>query len=175
VWKWDAGTESNTEAEKGRASDAFKRAGFKHGIGRELYSSPRVFIYKDKCNIKLGRGNKYVCYDNFVVSKIEYENERVSKLEISLDGEVVFDFDIHAKPKKKQPKPEPKPEPKPADEPPVPEQPVGKYPRCSSCGFPLVAYTGKDGKDYLPRQHAELSMQKFGKVLCIDCIRAGKR
>ena len=32
VWKWDAGTESNTEAEKGRASDAFKRAGFKHGI-----------------------------------------------------------------------------------------------------------------------------------------------
>ena len=29
VWKWDAGTESNTEAEKGRASDAFKRAGFK--------------------------------------------------------------------------------------------------------------------------------------------------
>ena len=35
VWKWDAGTESNTEAEKGRASDAYKRAGFKHGIGRE--------------------------------------------------------------------------------------------------------------------------------------------
>lgn len=176
VWKWDAGTESNTEAEKGRASDAFKRAGFKHGIGRELYSSPRVFIYKDKCNIKLGRGNKYVCYDNFVVSKIEYENERVSKLEISLDGEVVFDFDIHAKPKKKQSKPEPKPEPpKPADEPPVSEPPVDKYPRCSSCGFPLVAYTGKDGKDYLPRQHAELSRQKFGKVLCIDCIRAGKR
>jgi hypothetical protein len=28
VWKWDAGTESNTEAEKGRASDAFKRVSF---------------------------------------------------------------------------------------------------------------------------------------------------
>jgi hypothetical protein len=29
VWKWDCGTESNTEAEKGQASDCFKRAGFK--------------------------------------------------------------------------------------------------------------------------------------------------
>ena len=36
IWKWDAGTESNTEAEKGRASDAFKRAGFKWGLGTEL-------------------------------------------------------------------------------------------------------------------------------------------
>ena len=44
VWKWDAGTESNTEAEKGRASDAFKRAGFKWGIGRELYTSPFIWI-----------------------------------------------------------------------------------------------------------------------------------
>ena len=43
-WKWDAGTESNTEAEKGRASDAFKRAGFKHGIGRELYTAPFIWI-----------------------------------------------------------------------------------------------------------------------------------
>ena len=33
IWKWDAGTESYTEAEKGRASDAFKRAGFKHWQG----------------------------------------------------------------------------------------------------------------------------------------------
>ena len=52
TWKWDAGTESNTEAEKGRASDAFKRAGFKWGIGRELYSAPFTFIPAGKCNIK---------------------------------------------------------------------------------------------------------------------------
>ena len=62
VWKWDAGTESNTEAEKGRASDAFKRAGFKWGIGRELYTAPRIWISADKCNI---RDRK--CYDNFEV------------------------------------------------------------------------------------------------------------
>lgn len=37
VWKWDCGTESETEGEKGEASDAFKRAAVKWGIGRFLY------------------------------------------------------------------------------------------------------------------------------------------
>lgn len=42
--KSDCGTESKTEAEKGEASDAFKRAGFKWGIGRELYSAPNIIL-----------------------------------------------------------------------------------------------------------------------------------
>jgi hypothetical protein len=37
VWKWDCGVESNQEAEKGEASDAFKRAAVQWGIGRFLY------------------------------------------------------------------------------------------------------------------------------------------
>lgn len=37
IWKWDCGTESNTEKEKGEASDSFKRAAVKWGIGRFLY------------------------------------------------------------------------------------------------------------------------------------------
>lgn len=37
VWKYDTGTESNMEADKGQFSDAFKRAGVKWGIGRFLY------------------------------------------------------------------------------------------------------------------------------------------
>lgn len=46
VWKWDCGTESNTEKEKGEASDAFKRAGFNvgGGIGRELYTAPFIWL-----------------------------------------------------------------------------------------------------------------------------------
>ena len=40
VRKQDVGVESNTEKEKGQASDAFKRAGFNVGIGRELYTGP---------------------------------------------------------------------------------------------------------------------------------------
>lgn len=38
------GTESNTEQEKGQYSDAFKRAGFMWGIGRELYDMPFIWI-----------------------------------------------------------------------------------------------------------------------------------
>jgi hypothetical protein len=44
IWKSDVGTESMTEATKGQASDAFKRACFNWGIGRELYDFPRIFL-----------------------------------------------------------------------------------------------------------------------------------
>ena len=44
VWKWDCGTESNIEKEKGQASDAFKRACFNLGIGRELYDYPIIQV-----------------------------------------------------------------------------------------------------------------------------------
>ena len=44
VWKSDCGAESNTEAEKGEASDSFKRACTNWGIGRELYTAPRIYI-----------------------------------------------------------------------------------------------------------------------------------
>lgn len=37
VWKWDTGSESNIEKEKGQASDSLKRAGVQWGIGRFLY------------------------------------------------------------------------------------------------------------------------------------------
>ena len=86
VWKWDAGTESNTEAEKGRASDAFKRAGFKFGIGRELYTAPRIWISADKCNI---RDRK--CYDSFEVEKIVYnDKQEISGLSILCNGKRCF-------------------------------------------------------------------------------------
>lgn len=44
VWKTDCGTESDMEAEKGEASDAFKRAAVKWGIGRFLYDLPEVKV-----------------------------------------------------------------------------------------------------------------------------------
>jgi hypothetical protein len=44
VGKEDTGTESNTEAQKGLASDSFKRACFNWGIGRELYDYPLTSI-----------------------------------------------------------------------------------------------------------------------------------
>lgn len=44
ISKEDTGTESNAEAQKGLASDSFKRACFNLGIGRELYDYPVISI-----------------------------------------------------------------------------------------------------------------------------------
>jgi hypothetical protein len=95
VWKWDCGTESNTEKEKGEASDSFKRAGFKWGIGRELYSTPFTWITSDKCKID---NNK--CFDKFYVSQIKYsENKQIVALAIndSKTKKNVFAYDIRPK------------------------------------------------------------------------------
>lgn len=43
-WVQDCGTQSNTEKEKGESSDAFKRACFNLGIGRELYDYPTIRV-----------------------------------------------------------------------------------------------------------------------------------
>ena len=77
IWKDDAGVESNTEAEKGNASDARKRAGFAWGIGRELYTSPFIWIGADKCNIKDKK-----CFDKFEVEEIVIENKCIKALKI---------------------------------------------------------------------------------------------
>lgn len=84
VWvsKEDTGTESNTEAQKGLASDSFKRACFNWGIGRELYTAPFIWIKADACNLKQRGGDKYQCYDNFIVEKIVIENKRIMALSI---------------------------------------------------------------------------------------------
>ena len=79
IGKQDVGVESNTEAEKGRASDAQKRSAFAFGIGRELYTSPFIWIKSGDCRINNGK-----CYDRFRVTKIGYDdNRRINALEIA--------------------------------------------------------------------------------------------
>jgi hypothetical protein len=82
VFKSDCGTESNTEAQKGEASDSFKRACFNWGIGRELYTAPFTWIPADKCNIKDGKNGSKQCYDKFIVEKIIIENKQITALAI---------------------------------------------------------------------------------------------
>lgn len=79
VFKQDVGTESQTEAEKGQASDAFKRACFNWGLGRELYTAPFIWIPADKCNIS--QGNK--CYDKFVCTHMEVVDGTITALAIA--------------------------------------------------------------------------------------------
>ena len=88
VWKSDCGVESNTEAQKGEASDSFKRACFNWGIGRELYTSPFIWVPDDKCNIyDTKRKDKYgspvfATNDHFAVEKIVIENKQIVAISI---------------------------------------------------------------------------------------------
>ena len=99
LWRWDCGVESNTEAEKGQASDAFKRAGFKWGIGIELYTAPFIWIQggteKDEFSTKKAGKNVYKRvnrFEKFSVKEINYaENGDINRLVIVNDkGEKVY-------------------------------------------------------------------------------------
>lgn len=87
VAKQDVGTESNTEKEKGQASDSFKRAGFNVGIGRELYTAPFIWVPADKIAISkktdyTGKERLYT-NDKFEVAEIGYDdNGEINKLKI---------------------------------------------------------------------------------------------
>lgn len=91
VYKSDCGTESNTEAQKGEASDSFKRACFNWGIGRELYTSPFIWIPADKMKIyDTRRKDKYgnpvfATNDCFSVEKIIIEDKQIKALAIRND------------------------------------------------------------------------------------------
>ncbi len=84
VAKQDVGTESNTEKEKGQASDSFKRAGFNIGIGRELYTAPTIRVFSDKVKIEPKKnGGGLTTYDSFEVAEIDYNEEgEINKLKI---------------------------------------------------------------------------------------------
>lgn len=63
IWRWDVGTESNTEKEKGQASDAFKRACFCWGIGRELYNYPVISVKLNGDEFEDSNGKKRQTYN----------------------------------------------------------------------------------------------------------------
>lgn len=87
IWK-DNGGDDDYQAEQVKAelSDAFKRACFNWGIGRELYYSPKIWI-------KSGEDND--AKDHYSVKVIEYnEKKRITNLVIVNDktNKVVFRY-----------------------------------------------------------------------------------
>ena len=80
ISKQDVGVESKTEAEKGQASDSFKRACFNLGIGRELYTAPTIFINLTAGDIANGKVKT-----RFNLTKINYKDGAISELEV-VDG-----------------------------------------------------------------------------------------
>ena len=83
ISKEEVGTASYTAKEKGRASDAFKRACVKHGIGRELYTAPFIWIPAANCHIKTDNNGKSSTRDKFFVNLIKYSSDgKIDELEI---------------------------------------------------------------------------------------------
>lgn len=146
VSKEDTGTESNTEKEKGQASDSFKRACFNWGIGRELYTSPFIWVNAADCNIREVKGKK-ACSDKFEVTNIEYDdfkniiglsikNLNLKRIVFTLGTKQTFEGARDS------------------------EQPKSNL--CSSCGKEVNENVVK------------FSNQKFKKTLCIDCQKKFK-
>lgn len=98
VSKSDVGTESNTEKEKGQASDSFKRAGFNWGIGRELYTAPFVYITLQNGEWYEGRDGKPKSNAKFKVKDISYDENRniVRLIVVDSKGKVRYTFGENA-------------------------------------------------------------------------------
>lgn len=158
IMKEDTGTESNTEAAKGLASDSFKRACVNWGIGRELYTAPFIWIPAKSCTIKEGRSGRSVCYDKFMVTAIDYNaNREITSLEIvnRTTGNVCYTYGAAAR---HDPKDESKGDP---------------VWLCADCGKPIVNVV-IDGTEYSAEFTRDIAQKRHGLNLCATCLTERK-
>ena len=151
VGKEEVGTDSNTEAEKGRASDSFKRACVAWGIGRELYSSPFIWVNAADANIAVESG-KARTFDTFSVDSISYdENRRICALKIKNNktGRIVYTFGRAAGPATKAVE-------------------NGTATKCVRCGNPILDYaTGRGTKK--AADIISWTTENLGAPMCMTC------
>lgn len=66
-------------------NDALNHAGLAWGIGKELFHTPELFIFKDKLKAhSYVEGGEAVCHDEFKVRNISYENGAVTSVTIAI-------------------------------------------------------------------------------------------
>ena len=143
IWKWDAGSDTTYGGkDKGRASDAFKKAGFKHGIGRELYSAPNIFIPASSLKkLRKAETGHYVCPEKFSVAFISCDGKgHIDGLTITNDsGEAVYRFGC--------------------------QEPI----YCEDCGERICEASLRDGKKLTDWQIAKMGLDRYGRALCVKC------
>lgn len=104
IAKEDVGTESNTEPEKGQASDAFKRACTNWGIGRELYTAPKnIKITLQEGEYTKGNNGQVRVWQRFYVDHIAYDEKerKITELRI-VDAYGVERYDMGKRPGSKK-------------------------------------------------------------------------
>jgi hypothetical protein len=128
IEKEDTGTESNTEAEKGLASDSFKRACFNWGIGRELYTAPFIWIPSDKYE----KNDKNQPKVGFIVTEMTVKDRKIIYLSIAnaRTKEVVYTYGT---------KPEAKPEKAPVKKAPTKKTIAETAPTKSTADIPEMS------------------------------------
>lgn len=147
VGKEDVGTESNSEAQKGLASDSFKRACVNWGIGRELYTAPLVWIPAGNYKIEERRNGRTECADKFDVREIGYNQSReINRLAIAnrRTGAVVYTYGTPG--------------------------PI----ICADCGTEITEYRADNGRVYTAEQVAARAQKTYGRQLCCACASALK-
>ncbi len=151
VWKADCGAESNTEKEKGEASDSFKRACTNWGIGRELYTSPFIWIKADDADLEqvsVAGKQTWRSKARFTVSFMEVKDKKITALEITSKGKVVYSFGMGK-----------------AMEEIKAEGTADGWTIKNTC-----ALCGKEVEE----SYAQATMEKLHKVVCPDCIAAAR-
>ena len=149
ILKEDVGVESNTEAEKGQASNSFKRACVNWGIGRELYTAPKINITLNDREYSRDQNGKIRVWASFSVKSIDYDKKTrtITSLEIQdRDGNVRFAMGASA-PVKKQTRTASKPKPETGTELP-PYTPVSPSQYWSIVKAYAEGRTTKTGGDY---------------------------
>ena len=142
IAKEDTGTESNTEKEKGLASDSFKRACVNWGIGRELYTAPFIWVTPPAVEIKDKK-----TYDRFSVREMAVQNGRITHLVIWNETK-----NCQAYPKTQTGTPV--------------SQSTATPIYCEDCKAHITAHGDRTAK-----QMAAASKAKFGRVLCVTCAK----
>lgn len=153
VWKADCGAESNTEKEKGEASDSFKRACTNWGIGRELYTAPFIWIKAENADLKTSKNQRgetiYRSNAKFKVSYMGVQDKQIVALEITNKGTVVYSFGMDKVVATD-----------------LAREGVGDWTvmqKCSHCGADVAG------------QYVQATREKFGKAYCPDCIAEAKK
>ena len=86
----DIGSPSSAEKDKGEYSDSFKRAGFRWGIGLELYTFPNITIFKwEKWREKGGKQTPRL-YSDFTLTDYVVSDGVVLSFNLTYSGEVVY-------------------------------------------------------------------------------------
>lgn len=148
VSKEDTGTESNTEKEKGLASDSFKRTCFNWGIGRELYTAPFIWVSAADCTaLKRNDRGTWQCFDKFEVSAIVIENKRITSLTIVNAKSRAVVFRMGCAPRENN-------------------EPTCY---CEDCTLPIGPTVKRDGEPWAVADIVHYSKGRFGRQLCPAC------